>query len=64
MPYPLFDSGFILWAADLDAQLMDRHGRSTKALGVDSRLLLASYYRGASVAATLELIDGTMAAGN
>lgn len=62
MPYPLFDSGFTLWAADLDARLMDRHGRTIKGLGVDARLLLSSYYRGASVSSTLELIDATLAA--
>lgn len=56
MSYPLFDSGFILWAADVDARLMDRHGRSSRALGVDSRLLLSSYYGGASVSTTLSLI--------
>lgn len=59
MSYPLFDSGFTLWQADLDARLMDRHGRSIKALGVDARLLLSNYYRGVSVASTLDLItDG------
>ncbi len=57
MSYPLFDSGFTLWAADIDARLMDRHGRSSRALGVEPRLLLSSYYGGASVAAALELIS-------
>lgn len=56
MSYPLFDSGFTLWTADLEARLMDRHGRSIKALGIDSRLLLARYYGGASIHATLDLI--------
>lgn len=56
MSYPLFDSGFTLWAADLDARLMDRFGRSRKALGVDARLLLSSYYGGASITAALSLI--------
>ncbi|MGE5517984.1 MAG: hypothetical protein ACM31D_19445 [Bacteroidota bacterium] len=56
MSYPLFDSGFTLWAADVDARLMDRHGRSSRALGVDSRLLLSSYYGGDSVSAALALI--------
>lgn len=59
MSYPLFDSGFTLWAADLDARLMDRHGRSSRALGVDSRLLLSSYYSGASISAALALIAST-----
>lgn len=59
MSYPLFDAGFTLWAADLDARLMDRHGRSCRALGVDTRLLLGSYYGGASVNAALELIAST-----
>jgi hypothetical protein len=56
MSYPLFDSGYTLWAADVDAQLMDRHGRSSRALGVDSRLLLQCYYGGQSVAGALSLI--------
>ncbi len=56
MSYPLFDSGFTLWVADLDARLMDRHGRTSKGLGVQSRLLLDSYYGGASVHATLRLV--------
>lgn len=57
MSYPLFDSGFTLWAADVDARLMDRHGRSSRALGVESRLLLCSYYGGDSVSAALALIS-------
>lgn len=56
MSYPLFDSGFTLWAADLDSRLMDRHGRSSRAIGVDPRLLLSSYYGGDSVSAALSLI--------
>lgn len=56
MSYPLFDSGFTLWAADLDARLMDRHGRGSRALGVDSRLLLNCYYSGGSVSAALSMI--------
>ncbi|MCR6631713.1 MAG: hypothetical protein NVV74_17625 [Magnetospirillum sp.] len=56
MSYPLFDSGFTLWAADLDARLMDRHGRSCRALGVDTRLLLQCYYGGESMSAALSLI--------
>lgn len=56
MSYPLFDSGYILWAADVDARLMDRHGRSSRALGIDSRLLLNCYYGGGSVAAAMALI--------
>lgn len=56
MSYPLFDSGYTLWAADLDSRLMDRHGRSSRALGVDTRLLLSCYYGGGSVAAALSLI--------
>ena len=56
MSYPLFDSGFTLWAADLDARLMDRHGRSSRALGIDSRLLLSCYYGGDSVSTALSMI--------
>lgn len=56
MSYPLFDSGFTLWAADLDARLMDRHGRTSRKLGVDSRLLLSCYYNGDSVSAALSMI--------
>ena len=57
MSFPLFDSNYLLWAADLDARLMDRHGKSTRALGVESRLLLERYYRGDSVASALTLIS-------
>lgn len=56
MAYPLFDSGFTLWAADLDARLMDRHGRTSRALGIEPRLLLNCYYNGDSIAAALSMI--------
>jgi len=56
MSFPLFDSNYLLWAADLDARLMDRHGKSTRALEVAPRLLLERYYGGDSVASALTLI--------
>ncbi len=56
MSFPLFDSNYLLWAADLDAHLMDRHGKSSRSLGVEPRLLLERYYRGESVSSALSLI--------
>lgn len=57
MSYPLFDSGFILWSADLDSRLMELHGRSTRQMGLDSKMLLQCYYGGGSVASALTLIE-------
>ncbi len=57
MSYPLFDSGYTLWAADVDARLKDQLGQSALGLGVDPRLLLRSYYEGCSVAGVLALIS-------
>lgn len=57
MSFPLFDSNYLLWAADLDARLMDRHGKTTRALGIEARLLLERYYRGDSVATALSMIS-------
>lgn len=48
MSYPLFDCGFTLWAADVDVRLMDRFGLTSKAMGVDPRLLCQTYYQGQS----------------
>ncbi|WP_156612467.1 hypothetical protein [Paramagnetospirillum marisnigri] len=56
MSYPLFDSGYILWAGDLDSRLKEQVGLSFRALGVDPRLLLRSYYDGCSVSAALSVI--------
>jgi hypothetical protein len=56
MAYPLFDSGYTLWAADLETRLKDQLGCSARALGVDPRLLLQSYYSGYTVAAALALV--------
>ncbi len=53
MSYPLFDSGFTLWAVDLDACLMERFGATARLLGVKSRLLLEAYYGGESISVTL-----------
>lgn len=56
MSFPFFDSGYTLWAADLDARLMDRHGKSARSLGVEIRALLERYYGGDSVTAALSMI--------
>jgi hypothetical protein len=56
MSYPLFDSGFTLWAADLDARLMERFGATARLMGVKGRLLLDAYYGGQSVSTTLSVI--------
>lgn len=56
MTYPLFDSGYTLWAADLETRLMDQLGSSVRALGIDPRLLLQSYYSGYTVTAALALL--------
>lgn len=56
MAYPLFDSGYTLWAADLETRLKDQMGCSARSLGVDPRLLLQSYYSGYTVTAALALI--------
>ncbi len=53
MSYPLFDTGYTLWAADLDAALMSRYGLSVRKLGVHPRQLMERYYGGASVADAL-----------
>ncbi|TAN71126.1 MAG: hypothetical protein EPN20_04915, partial [Magnetospirillum sp.] len=57
MSYPLFDSGYTLWAADVDARLKDQLGQSVRSLGIEPKLLLQSYYGGQSVAAALTLIS-------
>ncbi|MBX9635895.1 MAG: hypothetical protein K2X44_13010 [Magnetospirillum sp.] len=57
MSFPLFDSGYTLWAADLEARLMDRHGKSSRTIGVEARLLLERYYGGESVSAALAMIS-------
>ncbi len=57
MSYPLFDSGYTLWAADVEARLKEQLGQSAGALGVDQRLLLHSYYGGCSVTGVLSLIS-------
>jgi hypothetical protein len=57
MSHPLFDSGFTLWAADLEAQVMERYGRSSRALGVRPALLLQCYYQGNSVSSALSFIS-------
>ena len=57
MSYPLFDSGYTLWAADVDARLKDRLGQTLRSLGIEPKLLLQSYYGGQSVAAALSLIS-------
>lgn len=59
MSYPLFDTGYTLWAADLDSALMYRYGKSARSLGVNPRELLHSYYRGATVSATIAQISET-----
>ncbi len=56
MAYPLFDSGYTLWAADLETRLKDQAGASARTLNIDPRLLLQSYYSGYTVTAALALI--------
>lgn len=56
MAYPLFDSGYTLWAADLETRLKDQLGSSARTLGIDPRLLLQSYYSGYTVPAALALL--------
>ena len=56
MSYPLFDSGYTLWAADVDARLKDHLGQSLRTLAIEPRLLLQSYYGGTSVGGALSLI--------
>lgn len=63
MSFPLFDSNFTLWAADLDARLMDQHGRSARAIGIDPRTLQERFYRGESVASAFSLITRQLAGG-
>ena len=53
MSYPLFDSNFTLWAADLDERLMTLTGACARRLGVDPKELREQYYRGQSVTAAL-----------
>lgn len=57
MSYPLFDSGYTLWASDVEARLKDQLGQSLRAVGVEPKLLLQSYYGGLSVGNTLSLIS-------
>jgi hypothetical protein len=56
MTYPLFDTGFTLWAADLDTHLKDRFDTSARTLGVDARMLAEHYYRGDSPLAALNTL--------
>ena len=57
MSYPLFDSGYTLWAADVEARLKDQVGQSLRSRGSEPKLLLQSYYGGQSVGAALTLIS-------
>ncbi|MDA8232277.1 MAG: hypothetical protein M0006_13140 [Magnetospirillum sp.] len=57
MSYPLVDTGYTLWAADLDSALMYRYGMSARSLGVNPKELLHSYYRGVSVSAAVASIS-------
>ena len=57
MTYPLFDSGYTLWAADIEARLKEQLGQSVRSLGIEPRLLLQSYYGGQTVGAALALIS-------
>ena len=56
MSYPLFDSGYTLWAADLETALMNRYGVTMRALGVQPRQLMERYYGGVSIADTVAAI--------
>ncbi|MGE5546279.1 MAG: hypothetical protein ACM33T_05250 [Solirubrobacterales bacterium] len=57
MSYPLFDSNFTLWAADLDARLMDLHGLCSRRLGIEPRVLMEHYYRGETVTNVVARIE-------
>lgn len=57
MSYPLFDSGYTLWAADLECRLKEQLGQSARALGIEPRLMLQSYYAGYSVTTALSLLS-------
>ena len=57
MSYPLFDSGYTLWASDVEARLKDHLGQSPRSLGIEPKLLLQSYYGGLSVSSVLSLIS-------
>ncbi len=53
MSYPIFDTGYTLWAADLESSLMDLYGVSVRGLGVELRQLLDRYYHGVTVQAAV-----------
>lgn len=53
MSYPLFDSNFTLWAADLDERLMSLTGACSRRLGVPAQELRDKFYKGQSVASAL-----------
>ena len=53
MSYPLFDSGYTLWAADLETALMNQFGVTMRALGVHPRQVMERYYGGVSIADTV-----------
>ena len=57
MSYPLFDSGYTLWASDVETRLRDQLGQSLRSLGIEPKLLLQSYYGGMSVASALSMIS-------
>lgn len=63
MAYPLFDANFTLWAADLDARLLDQFGRSARTLGIALRVLQERFYRGESAAEAFSHIAGDLAGG-
>ncbi|MGE5503512.1 MAG: hypothetical protein ACM31L_03730 [Actinomycetota bacterium] len=46
--YPLFDTGFTFWLADLDSHLRRTRGVELRQLGVSERELMARYHSGAS----------------
>ncbi|HSV28650.1 MAG TPA: hypothetical protein VLL76_03800 [Candidatus Omnitrophota bacterium] len=53
MSYPLFDSNFTLWAADLDERLMMLTGACSRRMGVDPKELREQFYKGQSVQSAL-----------
>lgn len=53
MSFPLFDSNFTLWAADLDERLMMLTGACSRRLGVKPQELREHFYKGLSVSASL-----------
>lgn len=50
MTFPIDDAGFTLWHGDLDTQLKQLHGMTSREMGLERRWLAEHYYAGVSVA--------------